>query len=102
MDVHGSEQRQDVVLLVDIADVMGSRPDGWWNDRAAAGIRLLQALEPLINVEVGLPDRLGIVHICEVHAVVKGETNAPRDRQPCQYCLPSLTATARSCTRRVG
>ncbi len=26
--------------MVDVANVMGSRPDGWWRDRAGAAIRL--------------------------------------------------------------
>ncbi len=29
------------VLLVDAANVVGSRPDGWWRDRAAAAARLV-------------------------------------------------------------
>ncbi|HEY0485354.1 MAG TPA: NYN domain-containing protein [Mycobacteriales bacterium] len=32
------------LLVVDAANVMGSRPDGWWRDRAAAVRRLLPAL----------------------------------------------------------
>jgi 8-oxo-dGTP diphosphatase len=27
-------------IIVDVANVMGSRPDGWWRDRAAAAVRL--------------------------------------------------------------
>jgi 8-oxo-dGTP diphosphatase len=27
-------------VVVDVANVMGSRPDGWWRDRAGAAIRL--------------------------------------------------------------
>jgi hypothetical protein len=65
-------QPQDVVLLVDIANVMGSRPDGWWHDRAAAANRLLDGLEPLHGAEVTLPDGLGTVTITEVRAVVEG------------------------------
>ena len=53
--MNGSEQPQDVVLLVDIANVMGSVPDGWWRDRAAAATRLLNVLEPLNGAEVTLP-----------------------------------------------
>ncbi len=67
-----SEQPQDVVLLVDIANVMGSRPDGWWRDRAAAATRLLNGLEPLKGGEVTLPDGLGTVLISEIRAVVEG------------------------------
>lgn len=32
------------VLVVDAANVVGSRPDGWWRDRAGAAKRLLSAL----------------------------------------------------------
>jgi hypothetical protein len=28
------------VIVVDVANVMGSRPDGWWRDRAGAARRL--------------------------------------------------------------
>jgi 8-oxo-dGTP diphosphatase len=30
----------DVTIVVDVANVMGSRPDGWWRDRAGAAFRL--------------------------------------------------------------
>ena len=29
-----------VTIIVDVANVMGSRPDGWWRDRAGAAARL--------------------------------------------------------------
>jgi predicted RNA-binding protein with PIN domain len=32
------------LLVVDAANVMGARPDGWWRDRAGAARRLLDAL----------------------------------------------------------
>jgi predicted RNA-binding protein with PIN domain len=32
------------VLIVDGANVVGSRPDGWWRDRAGAAQRLHQAI----------------------------------------------------------
>jgi hypothetical protein len=69
--VNASEQPQDVVLLVDTANVMGSRPDGWWRDRAGAATRLLNQLEPLNGAEVNLPE-LGTVRITAVRAVVEG------------------------------
>jgi predicted RNA-binding protein with PIN domain len=31
--------------LVDAMNVIGSKPDGWWKDRDAAGRRLVEALE---------------------------------------------------------
>jgi rRNA-processing protein FCF1 len=30
----------DVTIIVDGANVVGSRPDGWWRDRAGAAVRL--------------------------------------------------------------
>jgi hypothetical protein len=59
-------------LLVDIANVMGSRPDGWWRDRAAAATRLLNELAPLDGAEASLPAGLGPVRISEIRAVVEG------------------------------
>jgi hypothetical protein len=32
------------VLLVDVANVVGSRPDGWWRDRPAATARLVRQI----------------------------------------------------------
>lgn len=31
----------DPVVVLDVANVMGSRPDGWWRDRAGAAERVL-------------------------------------------------------------
>jgi hypothetical protein len=57
---------------VDIANVMGSRPDGWWRDRAAAATRLLIALEPLNGAEITVPTGPGTVRITEIRAVLEG------------------------------
>lgn len=35
------------VLVVDAANVVGSRPDGWWRDRHGATVRLRDSLVPL-------------------------------------------------------
>ena len=71
------------VLVVDTANWMGSRPDGWWRDRAGAARRLLAALEPLVGelAEVGAaPVRLaGVVAVLEGlarSAVVAGGAGA--------------------------
>jgi hypothetical protein len=45
-----------VVLVVDVANVMGSRPDGWWRNRAAAATRLLAEIAPLLGSQVTAPD----------------------------------------------
>src|ERR1700691_2897564 len=36
-------------LIVDGMNVIGSRPDGWWRDRAAARRRLVEGLAPLAD-----------------------------------------------------
>jgi 8-oxo-dGTP diphosphatase len=36
-----------VTIVVDVANVMGSRPDGWWRDRAGAAVRLHSELVSL-------------------------------------------------------
>ena len=44
-----------LVLVVDVANVMGSRPDGWWRDRAGAASRLMASLVPLVAADVVVP-----------------------------------------------
>jgi YacP-like NYN domain-containing protein len=53
--------------LVDASNVVGSRPDGWWRDRAGATERLLDALrefaageeEVVVVLDAGPPDWAG-------------------------------------------
>ena len=51
-----------VTIVVDVANVMGSRPDGWWRDRAGAAARLhaeivrLAASGRAILPDTGPPD----------------------------------------------
>src|SRR5215210_8986352 len=66
-----------VVLVVDIANVMGSRPDGWWRDRAGAATRLMAELAPLAGAEVRSPDGVPLV-VSRVIAVLEGHA---RDAQ---------------------
>lgn len=40
------------MVLVDAANVVGSRPDGWWRDRPAAARRLVDRLTALPGPEV--------------------------------------------------
>ncbi|MDQ3325136.1 MAG: cold shock domain-containing protein [Actinomycetota bacterium] len=46
------------VLVVDVANVLGSRPDGWWRDRAGATTRLLRRLA---NIDVAVPRLLVVL-----------------------------------------
>ncbi|HET9255504.1 MAG TPA: NUDIX hydrolase [Pseudonocardiaceae bacterium] len=43
-------------LVVDAANVIGSRPDGWWRDRAGAAERLLRAVSAAGPGVLPLPD----------------------------------------------
>ncbi|MFD2094070.1 hypothetical protein [Blastococcus deserti] len=59
------------VLLVDAANVVGARPDGWWRDRVGAAGRLLDRLAGLPGRRIAGPDGEGVV--CDgVVAVVEG------------------------------
>jgi hypothetical protein len=60
------------VLLVDVANVVGSRPDGWWRDRAGAASRLLELLGRLRGTQVEPPESGTPVRLTEVIAVVEG------------------------------
>ncbi len=51
------EALQPLTIIVDAANVMGSRPDGWWRDRAGAARRLRDQLDVLAEEGVtALPD----------------------------------------------
>ena len=45
-DVNGGPEGE-VTIIVDGANVVGSRPDGWWRDRAGAAVRLHDNLAKL-------------------------------------------------------
>ncbi len=49
-----------LTIIVDGANVVGSRPDGWWRDRAGAALRLRDELAPLVIEGITeLPDGMG-------------------------------------------
>jgi predicted RNA-binding protein with PIN domain len=72
------------VLVVDGANVVGSRPDGWWKDRAGAARRLHESLlvaDPSYDVVVlvlegaakgGVPAGRD-AHVVTVHAPREGD-----------------------------
>ncbi|WP_433528657.1 hypothetical protein ACQPYA_20180 [Micromonospora sp. CA-263727] len=55
------------LLIVDAANVVGSRPDGWWRDRAGATARLRDTLVPLggRGVPPDLPPPVELVLVVE-------------------------------------
>ena len=64
-----TENDYGVVLLVDVANVMGSRPDGWWRDRPGAATRLLGGLAAVTEISLSgetLP-------VARILAVVEGK-----------------------------
>jgi hypothetical protein len=58
-------------VVVDAANVMGSRPDGWWRDRAGAAVRLHGDLAKLAGAKLAGPDT-------EFVLVVEGAAKAAR------------------------
>ena len=67
-------------LVVDVANVVGSRPDGWWRDRAGATTRLLTALAAAVrhapsgeDVDAGA---VAAVRERRVVVVLEGEASA--------------------------
>ena len=60
------------VLLVDVANTVGSRPDGWWRDRAGATGRLLDRLAALPGSDLPGPDGVPVAVVALV-AVVEGQ-----------------------------
>jgi hypothetical protein len=69
-----------MILVVDVANVMGSRPDGWWRDRAGAATRLMAGLVPLTGTEVAEPQDLSsLIEIERIVAVIEGKSRAAVD-----------------------
>jgi 8-oxo-dGTP diphosphatase len=73
-----------VHLVVDSANVVGSRPDGWWRDRAGATDRLASALETLAREGVpaavlGAPDASIDTWWPDVTLVVEGQAKAAQE-----------------------
>ncbi|MEV4755005.1 hypothetical protein AB0J86_07820 [Micromonospora sp. NPDC049559] len=54
------------LLVVDAANVVGSRPDGWWRDRAGATARLRDDLAPIARTgRPGLPPPVEVTLVVE-------------------------------------
>jgi 8-oxo-dGTP diphosphatase len=77
------EALSPLVLIVDVANVMGSRPDGWWRDRVGAARRLLTSCAGVARdgvPDLDLPDELHRAPLLHwwprVSAVLEGAARA--------------------------
>ena len=90
-----AELAREVTLVVDTANLLGSRPDGWWRDRAGSTSRLLAELDALARdglpaADLGLP---GDVRWPDVVAVVEGHArDASLPATPADPASPTLRA----------
>jgi hypothetical protein len=67
-------------IIVDAANVVGSRPDGWWHDREGAARRLAEQLaEALATNQDELASALGVAAPLQVHLVLEGRANHAMD-----------------------
>jgi 8-oxo-dGTP diphosphatase len=69
-----------VTVVVDVANVMGSRPDGWWRDRAGAAVRLHAELVRLAASGRAVPP--GETDPPDFVMVLEGAANAAASRIP--------------------
>ncbi|RSM40054.1 NUDIX domain-containing protein [Amycolatopsis balhimycina DSM 5908] len=63
---------QELVFVVDAANVVGSRPDGWWRDRHGAAERLRDQLAKLAEAGVPDPDDPAVTWWPRIILVVEG------------------------------
>ena len=71
-------------IIVDVANVMGSRPDGWWRDRAAAAARLHAEITALA-----------------AEGTARGQPVLPGETGPPQFVMV-LEGAARPAAGRIG
>lgn len=62
------------LLVVDAANVVGSRPDGWWRDRAGAAHRLLTSLKDLPS-RLNDPTEIAVVLEGAAKSAVESESD---------------------------
>lgn len=75
----GSRDLPAVTLVVDVANVVGSRPDGWWRDRVGASQRLLDRLAGLAGGEVTPDQAAAPSRVDRLVAVVEGQARGVND-----------------------
>ena len=78
------------VVLVDTANVIGSRPDGWWRDRPAATRRLLAQLESLVGAVLPADGPNAGQVVSDVVVVLEGQARRRLLRAPGDDALVAL------------
>jgi 8-oxo-dGTP diphosphatase len=86
-----------LTVIVDVANVMGSRPDGWWRDRAGAASRLIDQIAGLAESGVtSLPESVPVPAIerwfPRFVAVLEGASKAAPDPEPAAQKLEVVRA----------
>lgn len=75
-------------MLVDVANVMGARPDGWWRDRMAGAQRVIDALEHLVGTTGGPQREL----LTLIQPVVEGAARGATSGHPAVITVSASTA----------
>ena len=88
-----------VTVIVDVANVMGSRPDGWWRDRAGAAVRLYEDVARLAaSGRTGLPP--GVLSSGEGDASGEPASGEPSPGDPPGFVMV-LEGAARAAAARL-
>lgn len=75
-------------MLVDVANVMGARPDGWWRDRLAGAQRVIRGLEGIVGRPVGPRGEL----VSLIQPVVEGAARGAVADHPAVLAVAAPTA----------
>ena len=101
---------EDVSVVVDTANVVGSVPDGWWRNRAGAAARLLDDLAALARdgIDAGALGLGGTRWFPRLVAVLEGDARRADDRPGVEVVRAegagddTLVAVARAAVERGG
>ena len=64
------------MVVVDVANVMGARADGWWRDRAGAAARLCREVKALAHRASGPPEVPEVAGVAAWVLVLEGQARA--------------------------
>lgn len=75
-------------LIVDVANVMGARPDGWWRDRLAGAQRVIDGLAGIVGSVRGPAGEL----VSLIQPVVEGDARGATADHPAVLTVTAATA----------